>query len=1166
MDDARSAAELIRNFKSPPRDYSALAFWFWNGTLEKNKLVRQIDEMSAKGVHGAFMHARAYLKTPYLEDAWWEAVEACVERGRETGFHPWLYDEYAWPSGTAGSTFDFSYQKPSRVLARGEQNMAKGLEALRRPAAEQEGAQPAALIASFPLDGGETLAFFRRVYPRQVDYLNKDTIKYFIELTHGEYKKRHGRDFGGVIPGIFFDEIYLAGPLPWTDTLPEEFKKRCGYDLLPCLPSLVMDAGDFRTVRGDYYRVIAELYEEAFFRQIGDWCEENRLMLTGHTEEYLAGHPARQGNYFNTIRRLHIPGADCHDYRYRFPRKISCVEPKYSVSAARAYGKERAMSEAMGGAGWGCSLQQFKRGINTLGAMGISMFILHGFYYESEHQGSQADWPASFFYQNPYWKYFKIFGDYMSRISSMNAAGDAVVDVGLYYPIYDMQINTAGGGVTPFGRDMNGAFHRALYTLLERQIDTDLIDAGSLCRGEIAGGIITTGRQRFKVLLFPANVTLPPGAPQAGTLADTLKKFIAAGGHVIFYQDSGVSKNGASKNGASKSDAPCREAPEGFSGCPVIGIEDLPGHIDSLITPDILVLEGSRANLYACHRRIGGRDLYFVSNSSPRPRELKLQLREAGAVLKLDIETGEALRLPSTITPDHAAALRLSLGEDEACYLLIEPEADGTPSVKTPSAKTPVLEEMEETAVPSRWKFLPLDKTFDNRYGIDADRTELEIPLAEFSSGLHDASSLIRICNMEGESGFCGRHLSLWEGRWIARRPSWICGADRDLYFRRIVELEARPEAARICFAAVNHCVVSVNGAEAGRGGKEPVCADIAPLLKPGRNLIAAHVHNDAPDNTFTAVHELPPDNIIAFLFEAELAAADAAARLVSDGRWIVNNRFQENWLSPEEDFESAALRVDPVHHQSPWGSAKDGQWYYAWERGAPPLHPWGDLPLFGKKPAFPLQLHYGVTVPAGTARIKKPPVRGTWSGAYNGKPLRFEGDWAAVANDGRAHHLDITVRAEGPEDGLTAPVTVSVEPFTAPLADWRLYGYPWFSGRCRYENSVWLDKKEGRYIIDLGQVHFSAEVWVNGGLAGVRVWNPYRLDITDLLREGENRIAVVAANSAAVERRYLLVDEGMALGWNRYWNEDNIDREAENLVSGFLGPARIFRYKEVNE
>jgi len=37
-----------------------------------------------------------------------------------------------------------------------------------------------------------------------------------------------------------------------------------------------------------------------------------------------------------------------------------------------------------------------------------------------------------------------------------------------------------------------------------------------------------------------------------------------------------------------------------------------------------------------------------------------------------------------------------------------------------------------------------------------------------------------------------------------------------------------------------------------------------------------------------------------------------------------------------------------------------------------------------------------------------------------------------------------------------------------------------------------------------------------------------------------------------------MLVDEGMALGWNRYWNEDNMDRDSRNYVSGLLGPVRL--------
>ena len=90
--------DLIRDFKDPGREYSVLAFWFLNGELKKERLAWQIGQMVEKGVYGGFMHPRAYLKTPYLEDEWWDAVGVCVEESRKQGFAPWLYDEYACPA------------------------------------------------------------------------------------------------------------------------------------------------------------------------------------------------------------------------------------------------------------------------------------------------------------------------------------------------------------------------------------------------------------------------------------------------------------------------------------------------------------------------------------------------------------------------------------------------------------------------------------------------------------------------------------------------------------------------------------------------------------------------------------------------------------------------------------------------------------------------------------------------------------------------------------------------------------------------------------------------------------------------------------------------------------------------------------------------------------
>jgi hypothetical protein len=113
---------LEEGFKDPPREYTSVPLWSWNGTLDPDQLRWQIDQMVDKGVYGAFLHARAGINlgdTSYFSDGWWEAVEATVEHSATVGFQAWLYDEDKWPSGAAGGrTFE----------ANPERNRLKGLK------------------------------------------------------------------------------------------------------------------------------------------------------------------------------------------------------------------------------------------------------------------------------------------------------------------------------------------------------------------------------------------------------------------------------------------------------------------------------------------------------------------------------------------------------------------------------------------------------------------------------------------------------------------------------------------------------------------------------------------------------------------------------------------------------------------------------------------------------------------------------------------------------------------------------------------------------------------------------------------------------------------------------------------------------------------------------
>lgn len=1135
--------DIKQEFINPPKDYSMQAFWFWNGELAEDKLRWQLDEMVDKGIYGGFMHPRAYLKTPYLEQEWWDAVRACVDEGKKKGFSTWLYDEYAWPSGTAGSTFEYGFQKPSRTLAEGEKNMAKGLYArtfdMQEENLAQKGDSPDdLLVRQFERDG-KIMAFYKKVFPKAVDYLNRDTIARFITYTHEEYRKRFGDDFGSVIPGIFFDEIYMMGnPIPWTDQLPEVFKKTCGYDLMEVLPSLVEGECDQdQKVRQDYYGVVTDMYEDAFFVQISEWCEKNKLKLTGHTEEFLWEHPRRQGDYFKTMRHLAIPGSDNHDYRYRFPRKITYCEPKYSVSVARAYEKSRCMSEAMGGAGWGCSLEEFKRGINTLGAMGTNLFIPHGFYYECDHQGSQSDWPSSFFYQNPYWKYFKSFADYVRRICYMNSIGTAVVEYGIYYPAGEMQANMVNGEENRKGTAISESFHAALDNMIEHQMDTDMIDEESLLRAEMSGGVCAVGSQRFATLLFPE------GMEFTDSLFSQIKRFADSGGRLVFY-----------KTGYGG-------LPQGLESCLCCDAQELPAKLKECGSLDAEVIFGDKKDLFINHRSFEGGEFYFVSNSSNRERDVILRLRCVGdSVYFLNPEDGRA-QTADSISCEAGTDIKLHLYPDEAGYLLFNREDTALSEIKKPERDNKELEE----PVMGAWEFLPLSKEYDNKWGTDAKMTQLEIPVALFASELSEEAKLIRICNSKNQDGRSDRHTSLWNANWITRRPSWNDQLSAsDLYFRKVLKISGEVLNAEFCAVAVQTLEVYVNGRLAFTGDShgEPLTFSLKGALCRGGNLIAVHVHNDHPLNDVyvCSAEELPTDRFISLLMQGEIDLGTEKLQITTDAEWIVNDCLEKGWNELDCKKEEQSQYADVLKCKNFNQGLPSGLWLNAWERGTPPLKPWGDLPLFGKLKEYPLTLYYTFTAPAGACRIYEPVVSGEFSSTLDGKPVVWKDGKLDLKAQQRPRRLEISVTAHGGEDGVKKPLRADILPVRSPLKDWRWHGLDWFSGRCMYTNVLELNQVDGQYELDLGKVCHYAEVWVNGQLAGTRIWAPYRLPVTGLLKAGHNTITVITANSAANERRNLLVDEGMALGWNRYWNEDNIDREPGNSEAGLLGPVTLYK------
>jgi hypothetical protein len=124
-----------------------------------------------------------------------------------------------------------------------------------------------------------------------------------------------------------------------------------------------------------------------------------------------------------------------------------------------------------------------------------------------------------------------------------------------------------------------------------------------------------------------------------------------------------------------------------------------------------------------------------------------------------------------------------------------------------------------------------------------------------------------------------------------------------------------------------------------------------------------------------------------------------------------------------------------------------------------------------------------------------------------------------------------------GPGGRWIAPLPESIRP-----ESWTAQGFPFYSGRGVYRRTFALpDAFAGMAVwLEPDLIDDAVEVVVNGETAGVRLWPPYGIDVSGLLRPGGNVLELRVANTAI----NLL--------------------EAVERPSGLSGPPRLVPYRRV--
>jgi hypothetical protein len=131
-------------------------------------------------------------------------------------------------------------------------------------------------------------------------------------------------------------------------------------------------------------------------------------------------------------------------------------------------------------------------------------------------------------------------------------------------------------------------------------------------------------------------------------------------------------------------------------------------------------------------------------------------------------------------------------------------------------------------------------------------------------------------------------------------------------------------------------------------------------------------------------------------------------------------------------------------------------------------------------------------------------------------------------------------------------------------LSDWSNNSNPgikYFSGVATYTKKIDIPAlaltSDARIELDLGKVHEMAEVAVNGKTEGIAWKPPYRVDITDAVKAGENTVSIKVVN---LWPNRLIGDQ--QLGMKKVAFAPNSTYKANDplLPSGLIGPVEIDR------
>ena len=1187
--------DVLPGFRTPPSGYGEVPFWWWTGEdLDVNRMTGQIRELYKKGISGVQVNY-SHLDTPgwlsdqdqpnIFTDKWWEVYakisEECARLNMGIGMSTYTID---WPQGAPNLFYQLFYRKPElnaheirqgagkRVQGGAKISLTLTVDSVDVDASKWAAANDAAKVTpelvavwAYPVQNGkiqrggmDVTAYVQsnrliwtapegeweiREYlsirkPGSMNPLLPDAGDIIIR---GFYQKFQDHAPGGTSKGLnyfFNDELHIGlGKFAWSGDFASEFNGRKGYSLFEVLPAMWEDMGDITPkLRMDYADVRMSLMEERYFKPIFDW-HHARGMIFACDQSSRGLSPDEFGDYFRATRWYSAPGHDTPG------GKADLIKGKVSSSIANLYQRPRVWLEGYHSLGWGATPEQLMYATRENYLYGCNLLCLHGLYYSTF--GSFWEWaPPCYHFRMPYWNHMEVFLGYFDRLSYLMSQGHQICDVAVIYP------------VAPYEAEMDGTKARNVAfefgrNLMEAGINFEFIDHESLARAVVEDGLLKVkdADAAYKALVFPGMSAVRwSSIEKAADFAQGDGKV-----YVIGSLPEATDRAGRHDEELFRLNNITFPSARRFTE-PKQAVEA----IGNAFVQDV---RGVGQTVRALHRKAGFRDVYMVMDAAPGS---VVEFRAKGAVELWDPWTGNTSPLRVTDETPAGTQVELPLENYEACIVVF------TPGKKHVNPPVIIEKAVKEIDLPQEWtvSFIP---TMNNEYGdfrlpVTADNQMIGIEarrfswMREISASGHDSLPV-----------FSATDDSHWETK--------LHGSGTQFYILGPIPPEEDIQALenKLKDFIVDDLTDQVSdycqdynwqpydfswrwgreddpGHQGYHGLKRTVTDDFLCLGKKQEALNETRYVDEIEGgcyflwSTVTVAQPVSVDILYSTEPPADKSHTSPVlipAAIYLNGKTVTNR----NGVRLEKGSNTLLVRYDNA-----------GRGHLAVRRSDIPVpaekqplsmrwaNDGGVIPFdvtAGKQTAEWFRF---VTAP-GTNAIKLKAL-GTVEAWIDGEKMQAEKDGRFAISKAPAKATTVSLRIVPEKPGITGgsliPEPVIIETTgkgVMPLGDWSHFGIlNNYSGGARYATNLNLDALDtsNRVAIDMGHVAGTAEVFINGQSAGVRVAAPWKQDVTPFVKKGENRIEVLVYNTLA----------------NHYQTIPS--RYRGNPVSGLIGPVKM--------